>query len=187
MDIFSHAFWTAVAAKNANSKIKHFKNKKSINVVWVATWGVLPDIFAFAPVFISAALTFLLGVGNQSVFTIPHPSEIEPVNRDTLFIFRLTHALYNISHSAIIFISVFTLVCLITKKIRWEMLGWLFHILIDVPTHSYKFYPTPVFWPLASWKFNGISWATPWFMTINILAILVVTSIYIIRRKSKNG
>ena len=87
MDIFSHAFWTAVAAKNANSKIKHFKNKK-ISVFWATAWGVLPDIFAFAPVFISATLVFLLGVGDQSVFTIPHPSELEPVNRDTLFIFK---------------------------------------------------------------------------------------------------
>ncbi|MBI2662668.1 hypothetical protein HYX11_04380 [Candidatus Woesearchaeota archaeon] len=24
-----------------------------------------------------------------------------------------------------------------------EMLAWLGHIIIDIPTHSYKFYPTP--------------------------------------------
>ena len=186
MDIFSHAFWTAVAAKNANSKIKHFKNKK-ISVFWATAWGVLPDIFAFAPVFISATPVFLLGVGDQSVFTIPHPSELEPVNRDTLFIFKLTHSLYNISHSAIIFFLVLGLIYFFTKKIRWEMLGWLLHILIDLPTHSYKFYPTPILWPLANWKFDGIPWSTPWFMVLNLSAILIVTAIYIIKRKSKNG
>ena len=104
-----------MAAKNANSKIKHFKNKK-ISVFWATAWGVLPDIFAFAPVFISATLVFLLGVGDQSVFTIPHPSELEPVNRDTLFIFKLTHSLYNISHSAIIFFLVLGLIYFFTKK-----------------------------------------------------------------------
>ena len=185
MDIFSHAFWTAVAAKTANSKIKYFKKGKPISVIWSAIWGIAPDVFAFAPIFISAAFVFLLGTGDMSVFQIPHPSDMEPTSGNGLFIFKLTRTLYSISHSAVIFAVVFALVSMVLRRVRWEMLGWLLHILIDIPTHSYKFYPTPVLWPIAGWKFDGISWGTPWFMAINISAIILVSLFYLIKRKKK--
>lgn len=208
MDIFSHAFWTAVAAKSANSKIKYFKKRRPISpvrsrarvfdtspsdrgaatsngvsTVWAALWGVAPDVFAFAPVFISVILAFLSGENSISISNIRHPSDIEPMGEDTLFIFRLTRQLYNIGHSAIIFAAVFAIVAILLKKPKWSMLGWLFHILIDIPTHSYKFYPTPVFWPFSSWEFNGISWATPWFLVLDVSAMLIVSLIYFIRKK----
>ena len=185
MDIFSHAFWTAVASKTANSKIKYFRGKKPINAVWAAMWGIAPDIFAFAPIFISAALVFLLGTGDTTVFQIPHPSDMEPTSKNELFIFKLTRILYNLSHSAIIFAVIFALVYIAFRRVRLEMLGWLFHIVIDIPTHSYKFYPTPVLWPINGWEFNGVSWSTPWFMAVNISAIILVSLFYFIRRKKK--
>src|SRR3989344_3455353 len=183
MDIFSHAFWAAAAAKSVNTKIKYFKKRKPINVLWVALWGVAPDISAFAPIFISGAFVFLLGTGEMSVFQIPHPSDMEPAEGNGLLVFKLTKALYNIGHSAIVFAAVFILASLIFRRLRWEMLGWFLHIIIDVPTHSYKFYPTPVFWPLADWKFDGISWATPWFIAVNISAIVLVLLFYFFLRK----
>ena len=184
MDIFSHAFWSAVAAKSANSKIKPFK-KRPMNVGWATIWGVAPDIFAFTPVIISVALSFLLDGGNISAFKIDRPSDIEPMGADTLFIYRLTRQLYDIGHSAIIFAAVFAIVALLFRKPKWVMLGWLFHILIDIPTHSYKFYPTPVFWPLSSREFNGISWATPWFLILDVSAIIIVSLIYFLKRKKR--
>ena len=185
MDIFSHAFWTAVAAKTANSKIKYFRGKKPISAVWAAIWGIAPDVFAFAPIFISAAFVFLLGTGDMSVFQIPHPSDMEPTSQNGLFTFKLTRILYDISHSAVVFAVIFALAFIAFRRGRWEMLGWLFHIIIDIPTHSYKFYPTPALWPLAGWKFDGIPWGTPWFMAVNISAIILVSLFYFIRRKKK--
>ena len=65
------------------------------------------------------------------------------------------------------------------------MLGWGLHILIDIPTHSYQFYPTPLLWPVSSWKFNGFSWTTPWFIIVNYLAILLVYALLYILRKRR--
>jgi hypothetical protein len=186
MDIFSHAFWTAVAAKSANFKIKHFKKRRPISAIWSAVWGIAPDIFAFAPIFVSSAIIILFGSDGVTVFDIPRPSEVEPTDGNGLFIFKLTRALYNIGHSAVIFGVVFVLAYFIFKRVRWEMLGWFLHIIIDIPTHSYKFYPTPAFWPLAEWKFDGVAWGTPWFMALNISAIGLVSLFYFLHTHRKN-
>ena len=71
-----------------------------------------------------------------------------------------------------------------TKKNPWEILGWPLHILIDIPTHTYQFYPTPFLWPISTYKFDGISWGTPWFMIVNYssLAIVLIT-LFVMREK----
>lgn len=78
------------------------------------------------------------------------------------------------SHSLIIFGIVLGLIYVILKRFPWEMMGWLLHVLIDIPTHSYAFYPTPFLWPLSDVKLGGLSWANPWFMAVNYAAIIIV-------------
>lgn len=186
MDIFSHAFWNVVAAKSANSKIKYFKKRKPINAIWSAVWGIAPDIFAFAPIFILSAIVIFFGPDGTTIFDIPHPSEVEPMTGNGFFIFKLTKIFYNIGHSVVIFAVVFAAMYFVFKRIRWEMMGWLLHIIIDIPTHSYKFYPTPVFWPLVKWKFDGVAWGTPWFLALNISAIGLVFLFYFLHTHRKN-
>ncbi|MBI4119850.1 MAG: metal-dependent hydrolase [Parcubacteria group bacterium] len=176
MDIFSHAFWTAVSARGANSKIRYLREFKPLKVVWATVWGVAPDVFAFAPLFVSLILGLFLGIGDLRWDNLPRPTDTEPFGPpDSLAIFRLTNILYSISHSLVTFAIVFVTVWFLSRRVKWEMLGWLLHILIDVPTHSYRFYPTPVFWPLAAWKFDGISWGTPWFFVLNLAAVALVS------------
>ncbi len=62
------------------------------------------------------------------------------------------------------------------------LLGWWSHVLIDVFTHSADFYPSPVFYPVTYWGFDGVAWNTPWFMIINYLVMLSV-AIVILHRK----
>jgi len=70
------------------------------------------------------------------------------------------------------------------KRVPFELLGWLLHILIDIPTHSYSFYPTPFLWPISQFKFDGISWAIPWFMIANYSALaLVFLSLFLINKR----
>jgi len=140
---------------------------------------VFPDLFAFTIPFI-----WLFGnliFGGMSFADLPRPGEIEPAPQDTLPIFRLTSTLYNISHSAIIFLIVFGVVFLILRRPLWELGGWFIHILLDIPTHSYQFYPTPFLWPLSGWKFDGFSWGTPWFLILNYSAIII--AYWLLRRK----
>jgi hypothetical protein len=56
------------------------------------------------------------------------------------------------------FLTAFLVVWAIRKRPVWELGAWGLHVLVDVPTHSSSFFPTPVFWPLFSWKFDGWQW-----------------------------
>jgi hypothetical protein len=175
MDIFSHGLWTAAIYKVANKKAK-----KSFNVLWAAFWGMFPDLFAFTIPFAWLFWNLIFGHANLNGFSHHGPSN------SAQWISSLTPALYNISHSAVVFIFVFAVTFLILRKIKWELFGWLIHILLDVPVHSYKFYPTPVFWPISNWKFNGISWGMPEFLIPNYIAIIVVYLIFYYQyRKNK--
>ena len=167
MDIFSHGLWVGAASKAINKRLK-----KPFNIRLAVFWGMLPDLVSFTIPFVWIFWGLIFGGLNLS--DLPKPQEVEPAPHDTLPVFRLTSLLYNISHSAVMFLIIFGILFLIFKRPFWEMTGWLLHILIDIPTHSYQFYPTPFLWPLSSWKFNGLPWETPWFLAVNYGAIIIV-------------
>lgn len=177
MDVFSHGLWSGAVYKVINKKIK-----KSLSIKWAVFLGVFPDVFAFASMFIWIFWSIIFGHLNFS--DIPRPENVEPAHRDTLFIFKLTNTLYNFSHSLVIFLIIFGLVYLIFRRPIWEMGAWLLHILIDIPTHSYIFYPTPFLWPFSNIKFDGLSWGTPWFLVLNYSLIACFYSyLYIANKK----
>lgn len=163
MDTIAHAIWGWIFAKFANLHVK-----KKLNAGWTTVFAVMPDVVSFTPLFVWMVFGFLFGSLQPSMFL-----HAEPAVRDTLFIFKLTSTLYDITHSAIVFLVVFLLSWWGFKKPRWELTGWLLHILIDIPSHSYKFYPTPFLWPISSYKFDGIAWSNGWFMVINYFLIVV--------------
>ncbi len=176
MDIFAHGLWTAAAAKAVNDRLRaNPKPKRPLKInIWYATWwGVFPDLFAFTiPFFV---ITLDLFLGNTTFAQIPQPRTIPTsVLVGQIPILQLAYDLYDISHSLIVFGMVFCLVWLIFRRPVLAMGGWLFHILIDIPTHSADFFPTPIFWPLSNLKFSGISWGTPWFMVANYSALAAV-------------
>lgn len=175
MDILSHGLWTGAASKFANIKIK-----KPLNIRLAVFWGIFPDLLSFALPFVW--LAYGLAFGGLSFSDLPRPDTTEPAPSDTLPIFRLTSLFYNLSHSTIVFAVIFGIVYFILRRPVWEMSAWLLHVLIDIPTHSYRFYPTPFLWPLSEWKFDGLSWATPWFLILNYSAIIIVY--FLLRRKT---
>ncbi len=180
MDIISHGLWTGAIAKVANKK-----RKKTLNFWMAVWWGVFPDLFAFTIPFLGLLWNFTFQSVNLA--DIPGPSATEPPPSDTLWIFQLATSLYNVSHSAVIFLIVFGLVWLVLKRPIWEMSAWFLHILMDIFTHSYRFFPTPVFWPLFGWKFDGISWANPRFLAINYVALILLYLWFFIIKKRKNA
>lgn len=182
MDILSHGLWSGAAYKAINLKI--VKNKNPLSVKWSIFWGVFPDFFAFTGLFVWLFVNVVLG--NRNFSNIPHPENAEPAQQDTFFIFRLTNILYNFSHSLAIFLIVFGFFYLIFKRPIWEMGAWFLHILIDIPTHSYKFYPTPFLWPFSHIKFNGFSWSSPWFLFADYF-LLALVYLYLFLRKRKSA
>ncbi|KND48127.1 MAG: hypothetical protein AB201_00835 [Parcubacteria bacterium C7867-006] len=175
MDIFAHGLWAGAAYKGANKK-----REKPLKLWQAAFWGVFPDLFAFTIPFIWLFGNLLFG--GMSLADIPRPDAVEPMPQNALPIFNLASMLYSFSHSAIIFLIVFGITFLIFRRPIWELGGWFIHILLDIPTHSYQFYPTPFLWPLSGWKFDGFSWGTPWFLILNYSAIIIV---YLFLRRKK--
>ena len=172
MDIFAHGLWTGAAATAVNKKLKA-KNKKTLNV-WLTTfWGVFPDLFAFAIPF--AWITSGILTGALHFSDIPRPHEIEGPTSKVYWVIHLAQQLYNISHSGVVFAAVFLLAWAFARRPVYEMLGWLMHLLIDIPTHSLQFYPTPIFWPISNWVFAyGIAWSQWWFQIINYSTLIAV-------------
>ncbi len=175
MDIFAHGLWAGAAYKAINKK-----TKKTLNTKLAVFWGIFPDLFSFTLVF--AWLFGNLIVSHFIFSDLPQHEKIGLTQQDALPILRLTSMLYNISHSAIVFLVIFGVIFLVLRRLVWELGGWFLHILIDIPTHSYQFYPTPFLWPLSKWKFNGFSWGTLWFLIPNYTAIIVV---YLLLRRKK--
>lgn len=64
--------------------------------------------------------------------------------------------------------------------------AWFLHILMDIPTHTYRFYPTPFLWPVSDVKLNGFSWATPWFMIVNYSIIILIYLYFYLKKQKKD-
>lgn len=160
--------------------------KKPLKLWKVIGFGLFPDFFAFAPAFVYMFASFIFPKIPKMYH--PGPDQIEPASGNDLFISNLTHNLYNISHSLFIFFVIFALLWVIFRRPVWEMSAWLGHILIDIPTHSYKFYPTPFLWPVSNFRVNGYSWANFNFLAIDYtLIILAYLILYLIKkRKARN-
>src|SRR3989338_7299192 len=157
MDTLAHGLWSFAV----------FHKRK---YAWLAVlFGVLPDIMSFG-------ILLVLNLVNGNLRRGPPPLSSIP---DWL------QAAYNMTHSFIIFFAVFLLVYFITKKWFWPLMAWPLHILIDIPTHSFRFFPTPFLWPLSDYKFDGISWATGWFMLLNYAALMIFFIIMAHNRSKK--
>lgn len=167
MDILAHTLWANAGARGANALAEKKENKKfHINVGWAAFWGVFPDLFAFTvPSFI---VIYKIIIGELSTSSIG--AHHIPVAG-----FDLAHYLYQYSHSIVVWALVFLIVWLISKRPRYELLGWLLHILIDIPSHTLAFFPTPFLFPLSSYHFPyGLEWSNRLYMIVNYLALFAV-------------
>ncbi len=156
MDYFAHIAW---------SYILFNKTRKPFYAV---LFGVLPDSVSW--LLYTIFLLFNGETFRQSAHRIP----------DWVF------TLYNISHSFFTFAFVLLIVYLIWKTIPIYIWAWPIHILIDIPTHTREFLPTPFLWPISEWVFPGISWGTPWFMFTNWMLIAFSLTLIVILRKKKS-
>jgi hypothetical protein len=177
MDIFSHTLWAGAGAQAIN-----LKKEKKLKVWLAMIWGIFPDLFAF-----SISFTYINWVritGGTPPFVV-RPGEVEPPGQNHNFLLNFTHRLYDMSHSLFIFFVVFAIVARIFKRPVWEMGGWLLHILTDIPSHSYAFFPTPFLWPFSDFKVNGIPWSTPIFFWTNWALILFSYCLLWLLRRAK--
>lgn len=175
MDILAHMLWANYGARGLNKKLEKKKNR-TINLKWVTFWGVFPDLFAFTIPFCIAFFSVIFG--GQSLGALRNHHGLASG-------FDIASFLYQFSHSLVIWALVFIVIWIISKRPRLELLGWLLHILIDIPSHAASFYPTPFLFPLSDYRFlHGVSWGNKWYMIINY-SLLLITSLYFFSRKKK--
>lgn len=176
MDTLAHGLWATAAATAANPRLA-----KPLRLRWVALWGVLPDLVAFGPRF---AVMIWLRYASDTPVAEPH---IRPGLDDGQPLLLRSWDLYQYSHSLVIFAAVFALVWIIRRRPCWVLLAWPLHILIDIPTHTTRFFATPFMWPLSSYQFNGISWGQRWFMILNYGALAASYLYFLVRRLRRRG
>jgi hypothetical protein len=163
MDIISHGLYGGIA----------FGRKTKISYWKAFFFGVMPDLFSFGILFALSILSLSSGPDFHS--GPPDPASIP----------SYVHHLYNITHSLVTVVVVFCLMWFIQGKPVIELLAWPLHILVDIPTHSSTFFPTPFLWPLSDFHVDGISWGNPYIFIPNVvfLAILYLW-FYFSKRKS---
>jgi hypothetical protein len=158
MDIISHGLYGGITF-GRHSKTSYWK---------AFFFGVMPDLFSFGIFFAITLLSFASGpdfyVGTTNASDIP----------------VYVHQLYNVTHSLFVASFIICFVWFVQGKFMIEMLAWPLHILVDIPTHSAKFFPTPFLWPVSNFYVDGISWGSPYifFPNLIILAVLYTWSYY---------
>jgi len=162
MDVLSHGLWGAI--------IFGRKNKRNFWLSFLI--GIAPDVLSFGPFF----LISFLGLTERPRFSGGPP--------DLALIPSYINQLYNLTHSLVVFGMVFLILWAVLKKPFWLLLVWGFHILLDIFTHSFEFFPTPFLWPISDFKLDGWMWGVPWIYLTNVfLLISLYLWFFIIRRR----
>ena len=162
MDIFAHALWTNAVYETAS------KPRRSLrNILEVLFWSNFPDFFSFGILFVINIVTWSSPARAGSYEEQNFPA----------WLYNMHHILYSLP----LYFLIFGLLWLIFKKPYWPIGGWFIHIFIDVLTHT-SFFPPHFLWPFSDFHLELTTWASPTFMAINYVAIIVVyTVLYFFR------
>jgi len=161
MDIVSHGLWGGLAFGR--------KNRRTFCLAFF--YGVLPDLFSFGPFY----LAVLLGLAER-----PHFSREPP---DPSLIPAYVHRVYSVTHSLIVFLFAFALLWVLFRKPIWETLAWGLHIVFDIFTHSYRFFPTPFLWPISDLKIDGWPWGMPAIFFPNVILLVLLYAWFFLRQQ----
>lgn len=167
MDILSHGLWGGLIAKAAN------RTQPRASYGWAFWWGVFPDLAAFGIPFLwLLSMVAFTPLGFSDI--VGMRNEEPPMFPGSFWFTTFAPFVYRFSHSLLVFIAVFALAFIIQRRTPWVLLGWPLHILMDIPSHTTRFYPTPFLWPVSDLRIDGIPWSTPWIMVANYGLLLVL-------------
>jgi hypothetical protein len=167
MDVFAHTLWT-----NAVFSKKYPQDRKNRYIA--AFFGVAPDLVGFTPAFL---YMIFHGIRFSKAVAI----------YSNHWSFGFAREAYNYSHSLVMFLIVMVIVIVARRgRIYWPLLGWGFHILLDIPTHP-DFFSTPFLFPLSNYRFtHGISWSHQTFMIVNYSLLAALYLYLVLRNRNKN-
>jgi hypothetical protein len=156
MDTLSHYLWVVAL---------YWQHPKR----WIiGLFGALPDLLSFGPHIVESLFAGTLG--RPELHTIP----------DYVFV------MYDLTHSLVVFAVVALVLWFAARDWFWLIWGWALHILIDIPTHSAEFFPTPFLWPISDFMIDGISWGVVWFMIMDVTLLVAVYTWLVMRKQRQN-
>jgi hypothetical protein len=167
VDILAHGLWAGLGLAWASRDRKPDRKTLALTV----TLAIAPDLVQLLPL-VSSAVFSEDGWAVLRTYATALPGYEPPMSP---LLTAMTHHLHCVMHSALVAGGVTALLWMWLRRLWIPLLGWWSHIVIDVFTHSADFYPSPVFYPLTYWGFDGLAWNTPWFMVANYVALAAVT------------
>ena len=163
MDILAHTLWAAMGAQAARRS--YSLTPRTVGLT--AGLAAMPDLGHMLPVVGWA----VFGDGSATklwAYAVALPGQ-EPAMPS--MVAMLSHHLHCTLHSAIVAGVVTLLLWAVLRALWIPLLGWWSHILIDIFTHSFDYYPAPIFYPITQRGFDGIAGNSPWFIALNYLAL----------------
>jgi hypothetical protein len=161
MDILAHGLWAGAAVVAVSRQ-----RPPASLWGWTVALAVVPDLVHMLPVSGWALATQTSTEWWQ--YATASPGQEPPMPHAILF---WAHHLHCVFHSAIVASLVSAIVWWRRGALWLPLLGWWSHIVIDVFTHSADFFPSPVWYPLTYWGFDGVAWNRPGFVWVNYLAL----------------
>lgn len=175
MDIVAHTLWAGIGV----SIVRRYRPVPNKVVAGTLFMAAVPDILHLTPML----AWWLFGGGTFAAlkaYAVALPGQEPAVPH---LVHLLSHHLHCVMHSAPIALVVSIAVWRFKRSLWIPILGWWSHIIIDVFTHSAKYYPVPVLYPFTYRGFDGIAWNTHWFMVLNYLSIGLVGIWLVLTRK----
>ena len=149
LDALAHGLWATAAAVAAKRTAG-----LQFRILPFALWATFPDVLAFGPGVAAGLWLRLAGGGGYA----------ESAHGGYFHHVHIGLPLYAAGHSLLVFAGVYGLCSLVARRAVVPLLGWLLHILMDIPTHSYSYHATRFLWPLSNYGFDGVAWWTPWLL-----------------------
>ncbi len=142
--------------------------------LWAAGgFAAMPDFLSFGILFIQRTMTGGMPGAKPELHEIPS------------YVFFN----YQCTHSLLIAGLVTALVWWKLKPLRLPILAWPLHILCDIPMHSREYFPTPVFYPLSNYTFDGWSFGQYHAIIYSywIIILLLFATVLVMRSRRSNG
>ncbi|HSL24095.1 MAG TPA: metal-dependent hydrolase [Vicinamibacterales bacterium] len=172
MDTFSHAAWGYAVLRGARKGTRAGDSQRRIRWWGAALAGAAPDLLFAIPL----AVQRMLGLGTPPPAVSPGPdiwrADGPPMPQ---YLLEAYDRYYVKSHSLVLLACACAILWASGRR-RWLWLAvpYALHIALDVPTHE-RFQTQP-FWPLWSWRMQGLAWGDPRIFFPNLA---VLTGVYL--------
>lgn len=144
-------------------------------IIFTGDQWLLAIIFGTLPDFIPFGLSMIITPFRSNNRVANH-------NRNNMIGFyqqkenQWVYRLYNYTHSLVIWGLSFVILVIwgnFAGWFPWFSFAWLFHILLDIPTHEKVFFAPQFLTPFSKFCIDGKSWATPKIMLATYISIII--------------